>query len=613
MTRLKIIYATLLTLTGWGLVSCESDMDISIERGAIRISLENVAPGVLTRSTPSDLGTPLAEGFLVSVRDGSGREVYSAPYSETDIPLPAGQYEVSASYGDNPPIAIDNPYYLGTAIATVEGEAVSPVSVECKVANALVSVRFGRDEEEKARFGKFYDTYALRVYVGDRYVNISDRDSYKSAYFRAGSRVSLAFTGVLAADGREVSMPLDAAGTGFPDVFQAADHAIVTLSLPDPESATVVDVSKAEMEEATMEETIPVSWLPIPQVLPSHAYDADGNLVGTDIAFTNSYPGMEWKAVVSDQAGTTLRTVEGSGELLSAHADNADGWVYVPAGDYTATFYLVSGDKEMKTGTRTFAVANPDLKVAVSAYTSYSRYVEGSVDDANACDAYTIYTPVVSVNIAQSLWNNAKYAKGVTATIDGTALDGADVTWGSSGTVFAFANQTGKTPRFEAYVLQGSLTFDKVAPTGSAEVYVTGLPASWTPPTEGDWSVSGTHDWNGNYNGKDCVRLGQNSGAGDQYIICQKFAVPAGVRIKAPYDVMMHGASVATTLTLSFGGTNYFQERSSSGFMNSKDHYYTDIAYFTTESSVSEAKANNSYGLAQTCSRIYSLSYLYSE
>ena len=613
MTRLKIIYATLLTLTGWGLVSCESDMDISIERGAIRISLENVAPGVLTRSTPSDLGTPLAEGFLVSVRDGSGREVYSAPYSETDIPLPAGQYEVSASYGDNPPIAIDNPYYLGTALATVEGEAVSPVSVECKVANALVSVRFGRDEEEKARFGKFYDTYALRVYVGDRYVNISDRDSYKSAYFRAGSRVSLVFTGVLAADGREVSMPLDAAGTGFPDVFQAADHAIVTLSLPDPESATVVDVSKAEMEEATMEETIPVSWLPIPQVLPSHAYDADGNLVGTDITFTNSYPGMEWKAVVSDLAGTTFRTVEGSGELLSAHADNADGWVYVPAGDYTATFYLVNGDKEMKTGTRTFTIGNPDLRVTASAYTSYSKYLAGSVEEANSCDAYTVYMPVVSVNIAQSLWNNSKYTKSMTTTLDGTELSAPTLSWSSNGTVFAFADQSGKTPRFEAYVLQGSLTFDKVAPTGSAEVYVTGLPASWTPPTEGDWSVSGTHDWNGNYDNKDCVRLGKNTTSQPQYIVCNKFAVPTGVRIKAPYDVMMHGATVATTLTLSFGSTNYFQEKSSSGAFNSKDHNYTDIAYFTTGDAVSEAKANNSYGSGQTCSRIYSLSYLYSE
>lgn len=613
MTRLKIIYATLLTLTGWGLVSCESDMDIPIERGAIRISLENVAPGVLTRSTPSDLGTPLVEGFLVSVRDGSGREVYSAPYSETDIPLPAGQYEVSASYGDNPPIAIDNPYYLGTALATVEGETVSPVSVECKVANALVSVRFGRDEEEKARFGKFYDTYALRVYVGDRYVNISDRDSYKSAYFRAGSRVSLAFTGVLAADGREVFMPLDAAGTGFPDVFQAADHAIVTLSLPDPESATVVDISKAEMEEATMEETIPVSWLPIPQVLPSHAYDADGNLVGTDITFTNSYPGMEWKAVVSDQAGTTFRTVEGSGELLSAHADNADGWVYVPAGGYTATFYLVSGDKEMKTGTRTFTIGNPDLRVTASAYTSYSKYLAGSVEEANSCDAYTVYMPVVSVNIAQSLWNNSKYTKSMTTTLGGTELSAPTLSWSSNGTVFAFADQSGKTPRFEAYVLQGSLTFDKVAPTGSAEVYVTGLPASWTPPTEGDWSVSGTHDWNGNYDDKPCVRLGQNAFSQPQYILCQKFAVPAGVKVEAAYDVMMHGATVATTLTLSFGSTNYFQEKSSSGAFNSKDHNYTDIAYFTTGDAVSEAKANNSYGSGQTCSRIYSLSYLYSE
>ena len=609
MTRLKIIYATLLTLTGWGLVSCESDMDIPIECGAIRISLENVAPGVLTRSTPSDLGTPLAEGFLVSVRDGSGREVYSAPYSETDIPLPAGQYEVSASYGDNPPIAIDNPYYLGTALATVEGEAVSPVTVECQVANALVSVRFGRDEAEKARFDKFYESYGLRVYVGDRYVSISGRDSYKSAYFRAGSCVSLAFTGVLAADGREVSMPLDATGTGFPDVFQAADHAIVTLSLPDPESATVVDISKAEMEEATMEETIPVSWLPIPQVVPTHAYDADGNLVGTDITFTNSYPGMEWKAVVSDPAGSTFRTVEGSGELTSAFADNTEGWVYMPAGNYTATFYLVNGDKEMKTGTRTFTIGNPDLRVTASAYTSYSKYLAGSVEEANSCDAYTVYMPVVSVNIAQSLWNNSKYTKSMTTTLDGTELSAPTLSWSSNGTVFAFADQSGKTPRFEAYVLQGSLTFDKVAPTESMDLFITGLPVGWTPPTEGDWSVNGTHDWNGNNNGKDCVRLGKNSVSQPQYILCTKFAVPAGVKVEAPYDVMSHGGTIQTTLTLSFGSYEYFSHKTS----YNSDKEASGSATFTTTAPVSEAKANNSYGSGQTCSRIYSLSYLYSE
>ena len=89
--------------------------------------------------------------------------------------------------------------------------------------------------------------------------------------------------------------------------------------------------------------------------------------------------------------------------------------------------------------------------------------------------------------------------------------------------------------------------------------------------------------------------------------------MPTGVKIKAPYDVMMHGATVGTTLTLSFGSTNYFQQKSSSGFLNSQDHYYTDTAYFTTGTEVSEAKAHNSYGSGQTCSRIYSLSYYYSE
>ena len=44
---------------------------------------------------------------------------------------------------------------------------------------------------------------------------------------------------------------------------------------------------------------------------------------------------------------------------------------------------------------------------------------------------------------------------------------------------------------------------------------------------------------------------------------------------------------------------------------NSKDHYYEDTAYFTLSANATQAKANNSYGSGQTCSRIYSLSYYY--
>ena len=74
---------------------------------------------------------------------------------------------------------------------------------------------------------------------------------------------------------------------------------------------------------------------------------------------------------------------------------------------------------------------------------------------------------------------------------------------------------------------------------------------------------------------------------------------------------MSTGSTVATTLTLSLGEDTYVSQKSSSGAFNSKDHYYEVTAYVTLTANVAQAKANNSYGLAQTCSRIYSLSYYY--
>lgn len=609
----QLIHYLLVAMTGLAFTACQSELDVPVTKGSLQIELENISPLLTTRSTPSELGIPEASRFQVKLTNAEGTVVYHKDYTAERIPLVTGTYTVEASFGDNPVLGMDAPYYLGTAQVEIMQDAVTEASITCRVANALLSARFGRTEEERARFDKFYSRYGIRVLAAGRSAEITNMSEAMSIYFRAGTSIALEFYGTLSADGREVSMTLNTNETTLPSVFQAADHAIITLTLPDPESATVVDITKVEMEEATMEETIPLSWLPVPQVLPAHHYDADGNLEGTDLTFTNSYPGMTWKAIVSEPKGTTFRTVQGSGELVSSFADNAEGWVYLPAREYTATFYLVNGDKEMKTGTRTFTVGNPDLRVNTSAYTSYSRYLAGDVTGANACDAYTVYAPLVSFNIAPSLWNNTKYTKNLAVSLGATPLERATVTSGQEGMVFSFANQTGLTPQFDAYALSANLTFDKVGANSQSEVFITGLPASWTPPTEGDWSVHGTHDWNGNHNNKPCVRLGQNTTSQPQYILCQRFAVPAGVKIKAPYDVMMHGATVGTTLTLSFGSTNYFQQKSSSGAFNSQDHYYTDTAYFTTGTEVSEAKAHNSYGSGQTCSRIYSLSYYYSE
>lgn len=588
------------------LAACSDEAGWTAEEGTLRVALADVSDAVQTRSTPSELGAPALENFRINISNAEGRRVYSKPYSTADIHLAAGSYTVEAVCGDNPAIGYDAPYYTGSTSAEVASEGVTEASIACKVSNALVSVRFGRDDAERARFDKFYRNYALQVWNGDKSASITSIQPGRSVYFPAGSSIRLAFTGTLRGNDRVVSTTLDPSDTGFPSVFQAADHAIVTLSLPDPECVTAVEISKVELVEATVAGTIPLDWLPTPVATASHVYNAQGLLTGTDITFNNAYPDMTWKAVLTDNSGNTVRTVEGTGALESRGSDNAEGWPYVPTGTYTATYFVMVDGTMQQTKTASVLVGSPDIKVTTDAYTSYSKYLANEVDAANACDAYTVYTPQVKVNISRDLILNSRYSHTLTVKVNDNTISGT-----FDENTLEYADQTGLAPSFTPYILSASVTFDQTTATAAKDLYITGLPASWTPPTDADWDVHGTHNWNGNYNNKDCVRLGQNTTSQPQYIYCDKFAIPAGVKIEAPYDAMSHGATVATTLTLSLGEDTYFSQKSSSGAFNSKDHYYEDTAYFTLTANASQAKANNSYGSGQTCSRIYSLSYYY--
>lgn len=595
----------LLLLGTIALVSCLNEADIALPEGGLRVMLNHVSTTTYTRATPAQLGEPVADRFNLKVDDAAGVAKYSGKFTDQLIRLVGGKYTVTASYGDNPVLDIDAPYYIGTQSVTVTDGQESSAEIRCTVGNALISVIFGRNEAEKARFEKFYQSYGVNVKVSELSLNLSS--DAKSAYFRAGTHPELEFTGVLKANGEQVRTTMDLSGTVFPQTFQAADHAIVTLTLPDPESAAVIEISKVELEEATMEETIPLSWLPIPQASAEHQY-VDGNLVGTNVTFTNSYPGMAWKAVVTDADGTEYRTIQGAGSLSSTYSDNAEGWPYLPAGNYTATYYLVQdGQEPQKTGSRTFTVANPNLKVTVDGYTSYSKYLEGDVDAANACDAFTIYAPSAKMNVSPSLLSNSKYTYSLTTSLNDSPLNGTQ-----SNNTFNYNNQTGKTPSFEAYTIACSATFDKATATDSKDVYITGLPVSFAPPKQDDgWYVASNKvSWN-----DDNVQLGQMAGAGSHSIEYNKFAIPAGTKMECPYKVRMHGATLATTLTLSVGGGDsymeYFKETSSSGAFNSKNHDYESVAKLTAKRQTETSKAHSSYGSGQTYSVIYSLSYKY--
>lgn len=606
-----ILFNLMLLLLGMTSVqSCQNDQNAPDTQGGIRVTLNNISSSV-TRSTPSELGVPTADMFNIKVEDEKGRVKYNDALSDDVIKLAGGTYLVTADCGENPILALDQPYYIGTKQVSVVPDEVTETSIDCKVGNALISVVFGQNEEERARFSKFYKQYGVNVKVGEYKVTIPGNIPEFSAYFRAGTTVGLEFAGVLKDTERAVSCDLDVSAIpNFPKPFQAADHAIITLTLPDPESAAVVDIAKVELHEATMEETIPLSWLPVPKVTATHQYDGSGTLVGTNLAFQDSYFGMKWKAVVTNSSNTEVRTVEGTNALSSVYS-TSQAWPYLPKGNYTAIYYLVKEGEELsRLGSRTFAVGSPDkLKLNMAGgYTSYTKYLAGDVDGANACDAFTIYQPTASFALSSAIANGSNYKSlqyEFSGTIDGTAYGSTKTGTKNSGVL---DNATGLTPSLSAHTIGVTAKFDGGSASTSGQFYITGLPMRYAPPSTGaGWSSYGTVKWDDSDNGEARVRLGQNTVSQPQYIESSRIAVPAGTVMECPFKVRINGATVQTTLTLSVGDYEYFSEKTT--YMTGKTIEST--ATFTLTTNATSMKANNSYGSGQTKSWIYYLTYKY--
>ena len=588
--------------------SCQNELDVVEPKGGLHITLDNVSSSTNTRSTPSEIGVPTADKFHLSVVDTKGMSKYDGPVVDDTITLAAGTYSLTADYGENPVLALEKPYYVGTTQVTVVSEKVADANINCRVGNALISAVFGLNEAERVRFNKFYKEYGLDIKVENYLVTIPSTNSNLSAYFRAGSEITLKFSGVLRESDRSVSCTLNASDVpNFPQTFEAADHAIITLTLPDPENVAVVNIGKVEMQEATMEETIPLSWLPVPKVPAAHQYDGTGALVGTNLSFQDCYFGMTWKAVVTNSNLDEVRTVQGTNALSSVYS-SSQNWPYLPKGNYTATYFLVKeGEEPSRLGSRTFTIGSPDkLKVNITGgYTSYTKYLAGDIDGANACDAFTIYQPTASFALSSAITNGANYKNlsyEFSSTIDGTSYGSTKTGTKNSGVL---DNATGLTPSLSAHTIGVNAKFDGGSASASGQYFITGLPVEFTPPSEGaGWSKSGNVDWNQTDNGSKAVRLGYMALSQPHYIEYHRVAVPKGTIMQCPYKVRINNGWVSTTMTLSAGSKDYFS--------SNKEDTYESSATFAAPDDITFFKANSSWGSgAVTHSFIYYLKYKY--
>lgn len=597
----NILYLLISLFTMAIMGACSQEEIDTLANGTLRLSIGHAGPKAETRATPAQLGKPLADKFNLRVQRSGSDMVFYEDKFVSDLELKVGTYDITAYYGEDVVIGKDAPYYEGVATALIEEDKSTSVTIPCRVANALISVIFGRDEVERKRFDRFYSDYGLIVKMGDHSLALTADEVESSIYFPAGSTPTLIFYGTLKENDELVWCELSS--TSLPVPFAAADHAIVTLNLPDPESALNVDITKVEVVTESMVETIPLSWLPISTATAQHHYDSQGILMGTDVIFSNSYPGMQWKAVVTNAKGEELRTVSGTGELKSTY-DSSSDWPYLPSGDYKATFYLENEGTFNKVGSRDFSVGKPELKLLLGGYSSYTKYLEGDIDAANGCDRKTIYDISVMFNVSEALLAIFPY----TFTFQYASKAVEKVAAGKN-TFKMSAPLTNQAVSLTPYRLKADASFDGVSVNNYKDFHITGLPVTYAPPKKETGWVAGT-DYVTFSDGE--VKLGERGWLDDhydEYIYNRDFAIPRFTLVALDYDIMIYPATIGTTLMISLGEDFLLSKREDGGSFN--EHPYSGSTMVELSDDAVELNCLNSYGGSMTYSCIYSLSLKY--
>ena len=317
----------------------------------------------------------------------------------------------------------------------------------------------------------------------------------KNVVFKAENR-SLAGDLVISKDGlnvesvangtNSVSMSGDfAAGSTFYFVVAPGEVNGFSITVTAQNGATYSKVSSKNftVKAAAMKNLGVIDFKAEPGARAEHTYSG-GILTGTNVTLTPGLPsGME--AYVENltasmtRNGVEYRRISKSSASATEVMEVANGMTYVPQGEYVVEYtYTLNGVAETKTVNVT--VPAPTFTVSASAYTSYSKYLEGtdaSIAAANACTAESMYDIKLSVSISQAVLDccNMTSNKGTIYKADGSEYVSAPGQYLSKPefyTLGEFANLP-----WGSYTLKAEATFDGVTISSPQQtLHITGLP-----------------------------------------------------------------------------------------------------------------------------------------
>ena len=264
---MKLIQHVWMACIGLCLFSCTQTDELETAQGktGFIVSLTDGTKLDVSRATPGDIvdseGIEGADFNLRIVNAETEGEIYNDKVGTEVINAYSGVYDLTATYGENPVLALDAPYFKGeTTGVEVFNDQITQVTIACKVANALVSVTY---DNSKASFGDVYSNYYVEVKVGEESVEI--KDVAQSAYMQAGSAFEVIFHGTPKDANEDKSVVLDTE-FGVPATLNAGDHLKLTLSPKLDRFDIPLNIESVAVETAPLTEEIPMEWLPKPKV-----------------------------------------------------------------------------------------------------------------------------------------------------------------------------------------------------------------------------------------------------------------------------------------------------------------------------------------------------------
>lgn len=168
--------------------SCQSDLLTGTGEAYIQLSSVSVDKNLQTRAGD-------AEQIAVEILNEDGTTFKKADdWTELQgqiFLVQAGtKYSIKAySYGKTVSQGFDaEPVYSGEQEVTVKAGVNQTVDVTCKLAQSVVTVSYSDD------FKQYFTEYSAKVFAGDSYFLQFDKDETRSAYVKAGQKLSVELT-----------------------------------------------------------------------------------------------------------------------------------------------------------------------------------------------------------------------------------------------------------------------------------------------------------------------------------------------------------------------------------------------------------------------------------